>query len=69
MQNNAFIAVFNGRLKAECLDASRFLSMGDAHTLISDWKTEYNETRRHSLLKHLTPSEFAAQLNETRKVA
>lgn len=36
---------------------------------INDWKMNYNGTRPHSSLGNLTPSDFAAQLNQTRKVA
>ena len=36
---------------------------------INDWKMDYNGTRPHSSLGNLTPSAFAAQLNQTRKVA
>ncbi|MFW8635955.1 integrase core domain-containing protein [Cribrihabitans pelagius] len=51
------------------LNAAWFLSMDDARTRITDRRTEYNETRPHSSLGNLTPSAFAAQLNQTRKVA
>ncbi|MBO9403447.1 IS3 family transposase [Shimia sp. R9_3] len=67
--DNAYIEAFNSRLRQECLNASWFMSMSDARTRINRWKTDYNEIRPHSSLKNLTPSEFAAQLNETRKVA
>ncbi|MCL6285744.1 integrase core domain-containing protein [Ruegeria sp. 2012CJ41-6] len=66
--DNAYIEAFNSRLRQECLNASWFLSMDDARTRINSWKEDYNETRPHSSLEKLTPSEFAAQLNETRKV-
>ncbi|MEP2759762.1 MAG: integrase core domain-containing protein, partial [Hyphomicrobiales bacterium] len=36
---------------------------------INEWRIDYNENRPHSSLGNLTPSDFAAQLNETRKVA
>lgn len=67
--DNAYIEAFNSRLRQECLNASWFLSMEDARNRINAWRTEYNETRPHSSLGNLTPSGFAAQLNETRKVA
>lgn len=67
--DNAYIEAFNSRLRQECLNASWFLSMDDARTRINSWRADYNETRPHSSLGNLTPSEFAAQLNETRKVA
>ncbi len=66
---NAYIEALNSRLRQECLNASWFLFMEDARTRINSWKDDYNETRPHSSLGNLTPSEFATQLNETRKVA
>jgi len=42
--------------------------MDDARTLISSWRANYNETKPHSSLGHLTQSEFAAQLKKTRKI-
>ncbi|WP_254604372.1 integrase core domain-containing protein [Leisingera sp. ANG59] len=67
--DNAYIEAFNSRLRQECLNASWFLSMDDARKRINEWRADYNEARPHSSLGKLTPSEFAAQLNETRKVA
>ena len=67
--DNAYIEAFNGRLRQEWLNASWFLSMADARTQINDWRTDYNENRPHSSLGNLTPSDFAAQLNQTRKAA
>lgn len=66
---NAYIEAFNSRLRHVCLNASWFLSMDDAQTRINNWRTDYNENRPHSSLGNLTPSEFAAQLKETRKAA
>ena len=67
--DNAYIEAFNSRLRQECLNASWFLSMDDARARINNWRSDYNENRPHSSLGNLTPSDFAAQLNETRKIA
>ena len=67
--DNAYIEAFNSRLRQECLNASWFLSMADARIRINEWRADYNENRPHSSLGNLTPSDFAAQLNPTRKVA
>jgi putative transposase len=67
--DNANIEAFNSRLRQECLNASWFLSMDDARTRIIKRRADYNETWPHSSLRILTPSEFAARLNETRKFA
>ncbi|OAN71025.1 integrase [Jannaschia sp. EhC01] len=66
--DNAYIEAFNSRLRHECPNASWFLSMDDARNRINDWRVDYNDNRPHSLFGNLTPSEFATQLKETRKV-
>ena len=67
--DNAYIEAFNSRLRQECLNASWFMSMGDARTRIEEWRIDYNQNRPHSALGGLTPAEFADQINQARKVA
>ena len=67
--DNAFIEAFNARLRAECLNASWFLSMSDARQRIEKWRIGYNENRPHTSLGNLTPKEFAEQADKARKVA
>ena len=67
--DNAYIEAFNARLRAECLNASWFLSMADAIDRIEAWRIDYNELRPHSSLGGLTPREYAEQPNQARKVA
>lgn len=67
--DNAFIEAFNANLRAECLNASWFLSMSDAADRIEEWRTDYNEHRPHTSLGNLTPRQFANQANQARKVA
>ena len=57
---NAFIESFNSRLRDECLNAHWFLSMADARTKIEAWRRHYNESRPHTSLGWMTPSEYAA---------
>ena len=45
---NACTEAFNGRLRAECLNASGVLSMTDARDRIEHWRKEYNKERPHS---------------------
>jgi putative transposase len=59
--DNAFIEAFNGRLRAECLSPSWFLSLADARDRIEEWRTDYNECRPHMALGGLSPSAFANQ--------
>jgi putative transposase len=67
--DNAYIEAFNSRLRAECLNASWFLSMADARERIEDWRRDYNETRPHTALGGLTPNAFAQQTYQARNVA
>ncbi len=43
--DNAFIEAFNGRFRAECLNAYWFLSLADAQEKLEDWRKYYNEER------------------------
>jgi putative transposase len=67
--DNGLIEAFNGRLRAECLNASWFLSMADAQDRIEEWRCAYNEDRPHSALGNLTPKAFASQAHQARRVA
>jgi putative transposase len=67
--DNGLIEAFNARLRAECLNASWFLSMADARDRIEDWRCAYNEDRPHSALGNLTPRAFASQAHQARGVA
>lgn len=61
---NAFAESFNGRLRDECLNENVFTSLWDARMTIESFRVDYNETRPHSSLGYLTPSEYAAQFVE-----
>ena len=67
--DNAHVEAFNGRLRAECLNASWFLSLADARDRLEAWRRDYNEERLHSALGSLTPRAFAAQAHQARRVA
>ncbi len=58
--DNAYVESFNGRLREECLNANWFLSLEDAQAKIEAWRREYNESRPHTVLGHLPPTEFPA---------
>ena len=53
--DNAFIEAFNGRFRAECLNAHWFLSLADAQEKLEDWRKYYNEERPHGAIGHKTP--------------
>lgn len=67
--DNAFIEAFNSRLRAECLNASWFLSLADARTRIEEWRIDYNEDRPHLALRGLTPRAFATEAEDARRLA
>jgi putative transposase len=56
---NAFVESFNGRFRDECLNEHWFTSLADARQITEGWRRDYNQTRPHSSLGDLTPTEFA----------
>ena len=56
--DNAFIESFNGKLRAECLNAHWFMSLDDAKAKMEAWRRDYNEVRPHSSIGHKTPIEL-----------
>ncbi len=67
--DNAHMEAFNSRLRAECLNASWFLSLADARERLEAWRREYNDERPHGSLRNLTPRAFAEQAQQARRVA
>ena len=57
--DNAFIESFNGSFRAECLNASWFLSLEDARSKCEAWRADYNEVRPHSSSGDKAPIELA----------
>src|SRR6185312_7623163 len=60
---NGYVESFNSRVRDECLNINLFWSLAHARIVISDWKTEYNQHRRHSALGYLAPARYAAICN------
>ena len=56
---NAFIESFNGRLRVECLNQHRFLSLDEARAVTKAWGEDSSRVRPHGALGNRTPSEFA----------
>ncbi len=48
--DNAFIESFNGKFRAECLNAHWFMSLDDARSKMEEWRKDYNEIRPHSAI-------------------
>lgn len=48
--DNAFVEAFNGRLRAECLNAHWFMNLADAAEKLENWRRGYNEQRPHGAI-------------------
>jgi len=53
--DNAFIESFNGKFRAECLNAHWFMSLDDARRKCEAWRRDYNEERPHSAIGNKPP--------------
>jgi putative transposase len=69
--DNAHIEASDARLRAERLNASRFLSTStaDARDRIEAWRIDHDGERPHTALWSLTPGAFAAEAHLARGVA
>ncbi len=56
--DNAFIESFNGKFRAECLNAHWFMGLDDARGKCETWRRHYNEERPHSAIGHKCPLEL-----------
>jgi putative transposase len=56
--DNAFIESFNGKFRAECLNAHWFMSLEDAYEKMEAWRRDYNEVRPHSAIGNKPPIEL-----------
>lgn len=57
-QQNAFVELFNGKFREQCLNENIFFSLEHAYEVINEWREIYNEFRPHRSLKGKTPKEF-----------
>jgi len=56
--DNAFIEAFNGRFRAECLNAHWFLSPVDATEKMETWRRDFKEQRPHGSIGNKVPAEL-----------
>jgi putative transposase len=56
--DNSFIESFNGKFRAECLNANWFLSLDEARRKCEAWRRDYNDVRPHSSIGNKTPREL-----------
>ena len=58
---NALVESFNGKLRDECLDQTKFCCVLEAKRELETWRNFYNHERPHSSLKYMTPAAYAAK--------
>ena len=56
MPDNAYIEAFNGRFRAECLNAHWLLTIADAQQKLEAWRRYYNEDRPHGAIGNRPPA-------------
>ncbi|GAC1409732.1 MAG: IS3 family transposase [Candidatus Velthaea sp.] len=59
---NAFIELFNGQFRDECLNEHELTTLNEARAIIEEWRIDYNSFRPHRSLANQTPEEFARSL-------
>ena len=59
--DNAFIEAFNGRFRAECLNAHWFMSLEEARQEMEAWRRYYNEERAHGAIGQKAPITLLAR--------
>ena len=57
---NAFVELFNGRLRDECLNEHVFTTLAEALRIVKAWRIDYNTVRPHGRLGRLPPAVFGA---------
>jgi putative transposase len=57
---------FNGRVRDECPSMEWFRSRTEARAIIERWRRHYNDTRPHSSLGGMMPTEFMSKLAKPR---
>jgi len=50
LSQSAFVESLNGRFRAECLNQHWFRSLGEAQSIIGEWRYQHNHVRPHSAL-------------------
>ena len=67
--DNAFIEAFNGRFRAECLNAHWFLSLADAREKLEDWRKYHGgSAKRRRLCCSITLAQPARHREQAGKI-
>ena len=54
--DNAYIEAFNGKFRAECLNAHWLMGLEDTAEKLEAWRRDYNEERPHSAIGNKVPA-------------
>ena len=64
---NGFVESFHGRFRDECLNREQLWTLTEARVVVEDFRQDYNESRPHSALGGLSPTEdLRKQPSETK---
>ena len=55
---NGFVESFHGRFRDECLNREQLWTLTEARVVVEDFRQDYNESRPHSALGGLSPTEY-----------
>ena len=58
-QQNAFVESFNGRLRDELQNETKFSSLDHDRNLLADWQDHYNNNRPHNSIGNQPPATYA----------
>lgn len=61
-QQNGYVESFDGRLRDECLNETRFASLSHSRSVLRSWRDDYNNVRPHSRIGGLTPADAARRV-------
>jgi len=64
--DNAFAEPFNGKFRAECLNADWFRSLDDARVKCEAWRRDYNEVRLGRTARSATRPRSRGYLHQVR---
>ena len=60
----AYIELFNGKFRDECLNEQWFETLAQAKKAFADWRKDYNEVRPHGSCGRIPPEIYAQKLRQ-----
>jgi Integrase core domain len=65
---NGYVESFNGRLRAECLNAEPFFDLTDLMAKLERWRQDYNQVRPNSAFRSFSLRSSPAQQSSARSL-